>query len=452
MVGARVLMNSSPFRSAAFPCITREEGSVLAQYYPSICIDEDPPKPPSRAVYRARPTGERGSGPYFISYKKADFGVDQYGYSPISYGVPVQKRYVFDWNYVYRTSEGHLIKYYSDGHEAYNVGFCSPMSAYPNYVFFNYVWRSSSKRLFYSQQLKLAWSGDAPRASSIEEAERWMRILLPDIIEGAAYPLSPLELSQLDKLTGFTVVPLSEEFNFQKGELDAFWWHDLTGVLPGAYQMCATQSYIEAANAIPAAECNTIANVMEIAGKINSLRKGDLGIATNAADIWLQYRYEYTTTKADILEYADLTQRLTNLARTPSAKLTGVFEKYGISCRTVASFRTSDVLPSNVKEWLETYGFKFSALNMWDMVPYSFIADWFFHIGDILDSFEKQGEALSAPLYNVWHTFQTEYDNQFTMFRIPKTVRYSWPHVSYSSTSTKTLGKRVTDGLALFLA
>ena len=417
-------------------------GTYYSPYYldgdytcvPCIIADDTEIPHSSRKMVRSRPTGESGSGPYFVSYKTSGTDYDDYWYNTAS-------------NYRYLTSvdttkfnnfgfQGH---FYSNGVEAYSCGIGG--GADLGKVFWNYIKKVPGGYITSNQSTRYA----SYRATSWQEAEEIMREHLPSDPNQRNY----------DKIAKarncyWKSIASDADFDWKLGEHDAFWWHDLTGILPGGYQLAATQSYIAAADALPVATTNSIANVLSTADFVVNLVHGDIS-PKGIKDVWLRYRYEYTTTNMDVEEYTDLTKRLLSLANAKSVNCSGRFEYRGVSCETSFDVDQSQWMPDSAVAWLKTYGFRFSAVNAWDMVPYSFIADWFLHISDILEAFQKQGDAISLQTSNCWHVFQTEYDGQFTMFRVPKAIRWGIPYVSYKPASGKTIGKRITDAIALFL-
>lgn len=417
--------------SNPYPWYHDQEGNIIC---PCIIGDDTPVPSEGRKTTRFRPTGESGSGPYFVSYKTSGRDYDGAWLEPGSNIVCCSTIDVV--KYDVDGSKLSQIHFYSNGVEAYSCGIAG--GAYSRYVVWDYIVRHGDD-YFYS----IHRASSELRADSWEEAESLMREQLTLWKHPPAYRKAYTNRYYQSYANG-------SSFEWKLGEFDAFFWYDLTSVLPRGYQIAATQSYIAAANSIPEATTNSIANALQLAGSVVDLLHGDIS-PKSIKDVWLRYRYEYTTTKADIQEYAELTKRLTVLANATTVRCSGKFAYQGVSCVTSFDVDQSQWMPEDALSWLKTYGFKFSAINAWDMVPYSFIVDWFLHISDILKAFQDQGNAMSLKVSDCWHVFQTEYDNQFTMFRVPKAIRWGFPYVSYKPASNKTIGKRITDALALFL-
>lgn len=115
-----------------------------------------------------------------------------------------------------------------------------------------------------------------------------------------------------------------------------------------------------------------------------------------AGDAWLTYRYVYNTTKSDIQDFL--------------GKLDVAFGSFEDQCHTIRSGTTVgkvnhhltarlsppvtyspsesfNILYSKVKSlnWrLRSMGVYPSLANLWDIVPYSFMVDWFLPVGDLL--------------------------------------------------------------------
>lgn len=182
-------------------------------------------------------------------------------------------------------------------------------------------------------------------------------------------------------------------------------------------------------------------------------------------DMWLKYRYCYSTTKSDVQ------QALENKARKQITYLrkqhfNGVYRtEYSIpdggkttvtarvSCDVVQ--QTADMVKA-IKHGLYMNGLEMSAYTMWDLVPFSFIADWFCDIGGKLQ--EKQDKqhysdyvftdvvwslAYDRSYHNVDnHCYSRWYDNHIPDEAIAQ---------AETSSSAKTWFKRTGDVVSLVL-
>lgn len=431
MAGTLLYNNSLIFGSATYPWYVDGEYTCV----PCVIGDDTENPRVDRKMFRSRPTGESGSGPYFVSYKTSGKDYDGYWYNSTA-----KYRYLTSLDVVKYDDYGFAGHFYSNGVEAYSCGVGG--GAYSHQIFWNYIKRCDNGYIVSTRRCS-----SGVTASTWSEAESRMREQLP---KAANYTGNMIMYIRKAAGCYWREIANDSDFKWELFERDAFEWFDLTGTLPRGYQIAATQSYIEAADSLPVATTNSIANVIQTAGSVVNILKGDFS-PKSVKDVWLRYRYEYCTTKMDVEEYTELTRRLLSLANATSVTCTGRFEYKGVSCVTSFDVDQSQWMPDDALSWLKTYGFRFSAVNAWDMVPYSFVADWFLHISDILEAFQNQGDAISLHTSNCWHVFQTEYDSQFTMFRVPKAIRWGIPYVSYKPASGKTIGKRITDAIALFL-
>jgi len=174
-----------------------------------------------------------------------------------------------------------------------------------------------------------------------------------------------------------------------------------------------------------------------------------------ASDIWLAYRYSLTTTVMDVSELVDYAYR--------SSRAPQKFKCHGFVADEhdgdQYEFRCSvSLLPNEVNSLqsdIEKLGLGLSAYNAWDMVPYSFIADWFLHIGDRLEFYDDRNRAMRlGPTGEIWYSVvrrhEDEKSSQDFYFRWSGGVpSYSPTFVRHGDAKTGTIIKRVADVIAL---
>jgi hypothetical protein len=108
-----------------------------------------------------------------------------------------------------------------------------------------------------------------------------------------------------------------------------------------------------------------------------------------AAEAWLSYRYVYTTTKMDIIAHKKHLKQQLEAWNESNARKTRHMHATATVDDTVYHMKV-DITPrlTNAVEelWVKSraFGLQLNAVNAWDMVPFSFIADWFAPIGDYL--------------------------------------------------------------------
>lgn len=233
--------------------------------------------------------------------------------------------------------------------------------------------------------------------------------------------------------------------------LEPFLWHDLTGVLDPPFATLASTAYVQLVDNLPATVTNSIANVIEIASSLNDLlhkRKPSF----DPRDIWLAYRYSYMTSKNDIEEYISLTKRLANIPKLTDITVHSSVTYKDVICRCTAVISCESIIPKDISDWLKTYGFRLNAVNAWDMIPYSFVVDWFLHISDFLEEVDKIGRANTLKPIEVWYSFTRVRDNVTTYFRIKGSQQYALPLIGVTrhKASDKTICYRIADTIALF--
>lgn len=222
-------------------------------------------------------------------------------------------------------------------------------------------------------------------------------------------------------------------------------------------------AYVEAVAGIPdASNMSNAVNAIQLAAAGVSALKAIITRDVSASigslsDAWLAYRYSYGTTKADLEEAADLLQRSADLLFTDRIRCNGTVRRE-INANDVVTARCSISLEasslSNFKSTVERYGAQLDAYALWDLVPYSFIVDWFLDIGGLLEYARKQKFARRVSPTDCWCSIERRWINEFGC---PEVYYHRWrgqPPVSASSyvshdPSGVTIVKRALDVLAL---
>ena len=219
-----------------------------------------------------------------------------------------------------------------------------------------------------------------------------------------------------------------------------------------------TKAFYNAVDKLPQAKQNTIANIAEVLSVLSSFREGYKGITSSATTLkhiaqeaWLSYRYAYKTTVSDIQEMANLCSRLVSLT-SGSIKSYGQVRDRDVVYHAAIEVPLGNLLPSDFRSTCKTLGARVSLANVWDIVPYSFVVDWFLQISNLLESIDAWLQTSELAISNVWYSFSSVYPDS------PSTRAYgrwagsvpSLPYVSYQSASERTIAMRVADTLALF--
>lgn len=171
-------------------------------------------------------------------------------------------------------------------------------------------------------------------------------------------------------------------------------YYDCLRNLPLLRRSAQTSCFQDACNGIDHIESNNIANMGQIIKLLSALFrrdvKGILEIPKTIEGWWLWYRYQYSTTKLDVKENRHL---LDTMKRSVQRHTT-----YGVCMDTEQGvfWRCGVTTHPNDAEWIDTLstflysiGLYPTAVNLWDMVPFSFIVDWFLPVGSMLESIDN---------------------------------------------------------------
>jgi hypothetical protein len=123
----------------------------------------------------------------------------------------------------------------------------------------------------------------------------------------------------------------------------------------------------------------------------SNLRRLGKGASKEAASAWLKYRYAYNTTKSDVEQYTRAVINNYLGSQLGDRVLRG---SIGISSGEMrVKMRIHDNTSPNLEYvliGLDQYGLFPGLYNIWDMIPFSFIADWFSNLGDILQDIDQR--------------------------------------------------------------
>jgi hypothetical protein len=237
----------------------------------------------------------------------------------------------------------------------------------------------------------------------------------------------------------------------------------------GAYHLKALRqaAYLDALESVPKLNDNSISNVLEIVGTIKSLvLEHKIEVPDNLMEAWLSYRYQYTTTKLDVHEAMSYLRRAQHDLRKgfscygrASGKITSDVTAV-VKCKMSMKSRELSYL-DNLISGLFRYGLSPSSYVIWDMVPYSFIVDWFIPVGDILHGHDM--DVMYNRIYDIsdiWYSLS--YDNvvdgnvmsQYTRWSEQSTPELSGFYTieTESYASKKVCGFRVLDSLSLIFS
>lgn len=152
-----------------------------------------------------------------------------------------------------------------------------------------------------------------------------------------------------------------------------------------------SQAFVDACSSMPRLSDNSISNLQEILEFFSGVVKGEAPeLPASLSDLWLGYRYSYSTTKMDVLEAIEFVKRCLDLkSLLPTVTCYGraslTIDDIDVSCKcrvTVTPRRTAPL--DEHYRLLSTLGLTPDLYYLWDSTPFSFIIDWFVPVGDVL--------------------------------------------------------------------
>lgn len=211
-------------------------------------------------------------------------------------------------------------------------------------------------------------------------------------------------------------------------------------------------AFVDACDKLPSSTgINNIANVADVISSFKSMSKG-LTKVGSVADAWLSYRYSYSTTKSDIIALNEFANRIAAL---PSTIRSNGYYKDG-DWEYRVSINVSSPYLASLVSFGEKWGLALDAVNAWDLIPYSFIVDWFIPVSKQLEMWQSQSFAMQIQQTS-WCSVRHEYVNEFGFKEIDYSRFLYEPQARFASVSriaygpkTSTIVKRALDVLALF--
>ena len=256
-------------------------------------------------------------------------------------------------------------------------------------------------------------------------------------------------------------------FDYYHNERDTFlMWkvgHSLgdNTLLPNYYKSGFSSAFVNAIEDIPSSSLNGTEAILDLFDLLNVVKNPlkalkSLRKLPKASDIWLKYRYVFSTTKMDVEDTVALYSRIQSLKDSDlSIKARGVYRHDDNSTfRCTLTYNP----PSDFIEKLESipgYLGEPSLADIWDIIPWSFMIDWFSHVSDFLDYCDKyyKSSEMQYDVTDVWYSVETSTNGQKVYFRIPGDPSRSMiglPYLSIRHASSRTVAMRATDVLAIF--
>lgn len=223
-------------------------------------------------------------------------------------------------------------------------------------------------------------------------------------------------------------------------------------------------AYVDACSKAPINRVNNVANVLSVWKVLTNFIEAPQLVVKGIqsvkelrkalAQLWLSYRYVAMTTAMDISETAELAMRT---ARGPcSIRCNGYYTTTinGVKYEFRASFKMTPDQVNSLQSDVGKLGLELSAYNSWDLVPFSFIADWFLRIGDKLEYYEDRNRALRLHPSEIWYSVSKKFETDDSI----EDYYFRWSggapsldnsFLQHGDAKTATIIKRGVDVLAL---
>lgn len=177
---------------------------------------------------------------------------------------------------------------------------------------------------------------------------------------------------------------------------------------------------------------------------------------------WLTNRYVINTTKSDVEDFLDKVGSIDAPSVEGEHIIRAGDQKGCWTCHV--KIRSRDRKQNALAEthrWAMQHGFGVTPANLWDMIPFSFMVDWFIPIGETLNAIDAEFFFHSAYYEILSYTASRKFTmdvkdsgNTFHVTVYTRDVSDKVPIVSsltYEDPSSRTVRNRVIDASAIFL-
>lgn len=177
---------------------------------------------------------------------------------------------------------------------------------------------------------------------------------------------------------------------------------------------------------------------------------------------WLTNRYVVNTTKSDVEDFLDKVGAIDTPALQGEHIVRAGDQQGNWTChvKIISRDRKQNAL-AETHRWAMQHGFGVTPANLWDMIPFSFMVDWFIPIGETLNTIDAEFFFHSAYYEILSYTASRKFTmdvkdsgNTFHVTVYDRDVSKSVPIISsltYEDPSSRTVRNRVIDASAIFL-
>lgn len=312
-----------------------------------------------------------------------------------------------------------------------------------------------------AQGVRLPWGPNVPTHIANSSYELVLDYLISRYCNGSLAGYERFRsMRDLGSTLNFDPIPPCE-YDFSDGQY-TYWSSRVLGLPYSGLRVstsCFGQAYYKAVGALPRLQQNMFANIVSCVDTIRSFKEGYktiLKASDIAKEAWLSYRYVYNTTVSDMTEFEQACERLLSLS-TSNGVVTSYGDAYdsrGAHYKCAVKCKSSSLLPKSIKGWAKEANLRLDMMNVWDVIPYSFIVDWFADVGTILDGLDAWLQAPEYDISEIWYSYtesqQVPTGEQSIYFRW-RGKAPALPHIDWmSDPSGRTIFMRFADTISLF--
>lgn len=243
-------------------------------------------------------------------------------------------------------------------------------------------------------------------------------------------------------------------------------WVRGQGPMPNSLHIAMQDAFLKAMEQFPTMADNNLSNIADVAGMVKDICTGNIAnlFFHDIPSLWMWWRYSYSTTKSDVQQAIAYKSRQIITWLKPksfdgNAEVRDlVSDTVGqVHCRFSVVQRTGDLM-ATLRHGLRVAGILPTAYRAWDLIPFSFVIDWFGDVGnrlaaqELIDSMSEY--RFSDMIWSVKYTFSDSHatTQHYTRWLAgpPCMENYQWHDVSHPKTVTWL--KRAGDAISMIVS